>query len=73
MNFNLLSQWHVRHYYFMIKYGYLPIPLTTRFSRRQKISLVEVCGFGKAKGLNRLFPSRLALSKRMLGISPAVE
>jgi hypothetical protein len=48
-------------------------PLTIRFSRKQKTSFAEVYGFGKANGRNRLFPSFLAFSKRMLGISLVVE
>ncbi|MFC2059553.1 hypothetical protein ACFLTZ_00445 [Chloroflexota bacterium] len=32
--------------------------------------MVEVYGLGKVKGPNRLFPSFLALSKRMLGTYP---
>jgi len=36
--------------------------LTILFSRRQKISLVEVYGLDKINGLDRLFPSSLAFS-----------
>ncbi len=47
--------------------------LWKRCAMAPKTSLVEAYGLGKAKGLNRLFPSFLALAKRILGTSPVVQ
>jgi hypothetical protein len=52
---------------------YLPVSVDHAVSRKQKTSFVEVYGLGKAKGLKRLFPAFLALSKRMLSIPPVVD
>ena len=48
----------------------LRYPSSIRFSRKQKTSLAEVYGFGRAKGLNRLFPSSNISS---LSISLSIE
>ncbi len=48
-------------------------PFTMRVVRRQKTSLVEVYGFGREKGRNKLFPVCMAFSNLALGISPVVE
>jgi hypothetical protein len=73
MNFNFLSQWRFWHSYFVIKQRYLAIAVDHSFLLQAEDVLVEVYGFGKTKVLNRLFPSLLSFSKRMLGISPVVE